>query len=130
MRWGREVIRKVGSHCLGGAIHLHGQHASRVPGNRLTCTLAETWNHCTVLYVGREMMCTLDTHIHMQLLQRERAQSLEDAPNLNSSGLRVPVICHCQCVRKQNLALRTKSNIMVKHRHRRNVTSHHFLSLL
>ena len=59
MRWRREggsqVIRKVGSHCLGGAIHLHG-HASRHTGSQETDwpaalltrrqQLADTSNYC------------------------------------------------------------------------------------
>ena len=63
---GGEVIRKVGSHCLGGAIHLHG-HATCKPAYSLSqetdwpelsqkhvttvernvnCTLACTCNYC------------------------------------------------------------------------------------
>ena len=77
MRWVSLVIRKVGSHCLGGAIHLHEEHwhASRlteVPGNRLTCvhsTLEQ--KHGTTV---ERSMCAMHTHKHMQLLQRERVR--------------------------------------------------------
>ena len=54
-RGGSQVIRKVGSHCLGGAIHLHG-HASRHTGSQETDwpaalltrrqQLADTSNYC------------------------------------------------------------------------------------
>ena len=47
MRWGREVIRKVGSHCLGGAIHLQASmQAQVVPGNGLTRADARSCNFC------------------------------------------------------------------------------------
>ena len=75
------VIRKVCSHCLGGAIHLHEEqwHASRGPRKQTDLcvyTLGETWNHCG----EKNDVCKVHSQTHATFAERK---GLEDAPTLD-----------------------------------------------
>ena len=106
------VIRKVCSHCLGGAIHLHEEqwHASRGPRKQTDLcvyTLGETWNHC-----GEENdVCNVSSQTHATIAERKGPRDLKMLQPFKSIKLLLKVVQRANLQTFQTWQLATPSQI-------------------